>query len=73
MGSTMGVLYDLAQQVTGALALKHDGDSIGLVLAKGELATRTGFLVALITPSDPDDPAKVHALREAARDLGIAV
>jgi len=69
----MGALYDIAQQVNGALARKHDGDAIGLVLAKGELATRTGFLVTLISPTDPDDPVKVHALREAARDLGIAV
>ncbi len=69
----MGVLFDIAQQVNRELAKKHDGDAIGLVLAKGELATRTGFLVTLISPTDPDDPHKVHALREAARDLGIAV
>lgn len=69
----MGSLYDIAQRVNSALEARHEGDAIGLVLAKGELATRTGFLMTLITPADPDDPAKAHALIEAARDLGIAV
>jgi hypothetical protein len=69
----MGTLYDLSVRVTAQLEEAHAGDPIGLVRAKGELATRTGFLVSLIDPRDPDDPEKVVRLRQAAAAIGIYV
>ena len=44
---------------------------MALLRAKGELATKTGFLVTLVTPADPDDPEKVRRLLAAATELGI--
>lgn len=67
----MGTLYDLCKRVSAELEAKHAGDPIGLVRAKGELATRAGFLVTLVGPNDYDDPGKVAALRAAASELGI--
>lgn len=67
----MGTLYELCKRVSAELESKHAGDPIGLVRAKGELATRAGFLVTLVGPNDHDDPAKVAALKAAATELGI--
>jgi hypothetical protein len=58
--------------VSSELESKYANDPIGLVRAKGELATRAGFLVTLVGPGDDDDPEKVHALRSAAAELGLA-
>ncbi len=69
----MPELYQLAQRVTEFLELQHRDDMIGLVRAKGEVAMRTGFLVTLITPHDPDDPEKLRLLREAAVAMNIAL
>lgn len=68
----MGTLYDLCRQVSTHLESQHAGDPIALVRAKGELATRAGFLVSLVGPNDHDDPEKVAALKQAAAQLGIA-
>lgn len=67
----MGLLYEMATRVTRELEKRHGTDPIALVRAKGQLATRTGFLVSLIGPNDPDDPAKIHAITLAAVELGI--
>ena len=69
----MPELYRLAIDVSSRLEQQYAGDPIGLIRAKGLLATKTGFLVSLISPSDHDDPEKVRLLRSAAADLGIAV
>lgn len=69
----MPELYRLATDVSSRLEQQYAGDPIGLIRAKGLLATKTGFLVSLISPSDHDDPEKVRLLRSAAADLGIAV
>jgi len=69
----MPELYLLATTVTSRLEQTHAGDAIGLIRAKGALATKTGFLVSLITPNDPDDSDKIARLREAAKEMGIAV
>jgi hypothetical protein len=69
----MPELYLLASAITRHLGVLHANDSIGLIRAKGTLATRTGFLVSLISPNDPDDPEKVQLLRQAATELGIDV
>lgn len=67
----MSALHDLAAQVTRALEATNSCDPMGLIRAKGQLATKTGFLVAMITPQDPDDPTKLDRLRAAATELGL--
>lgn len=68
----MGELYTLARMVNAELEVKHP-DAIALMMAKGRLASQTGFLVSAVQPSDPDDPERIVRLRNAARDLGIAI
>ncbi len=67
----MSQLYEMCQQANNQLELMHVGDALGLIRAKGMLATRTGFLVSLVTPNDPDDAGKRQALRDAAESIGI--
>lgn len=67
----MGQFYDLCSRVTTYLETKHSDDPMALILAKGDIATRTGFLVAMVHPSDFDDPSKIAKLREAMSSLGI--
>ncbi|MHB9005180.1 MAG: hypothetical protein ACYC6C_14205 [Coriobacteriia bacterium] len=69
----MPELYRLATDIARQLEARYAGDMIGLIHAKGELATRAGFMVTLVSRSDPDDPQKVRRLREVAAELGIAV
>lgn len=66
-------LYEVCRKAGQELERRHSGDPIGLVRAKGELATRAGFLVTLVAPTDQDDPVKLQALLEAAGHLGISV
>lgn len=67
----MGTLYDLSTSVMRTLEMRHDGDPMGLLRAKGNLCTRTGFMVSMIARNDPDDPAKIEKLRQAAVELEI--
>ena len=67
----MPEIYRLAAAITEHLAVNHAADPIGLIRAKGLLAQRTGFLISLITPNDPDDPDKIRLLRQAAAEFGI--
>lgn len=67
----MGALYDLSSRVMASLEMRHEGDAMGLLRAKGQITTRTGFLVSMIARTDPDDPAKIEKLRQAATELGI--
>lgn len=69
----MPELYRIASTITRLLEERHASDPIALIHAKGELATKTGFLVSLITPNDADDPEKLRLLRTAAVEMGIAV
>ena len=66
----MGVLFDMCRRATTRLESTH-AEPMALLRAKGELATKAGFLVTLVAHSDPDDPEKMHRLREAAFELGI--
>ncbi len=68
----MGDLYDLCSRVTAHLERAHAGDPMGLIRAKGELATHTGFLVSMVTRGEADDPIKIARLRDALDDLGIS-
>lgn len=59
----MGKLYDFSQQIQ-----KHIEDNhLDVFRTRGELAMRCGFIVTLIKPEDPDDTAKIEALRAAAK------
>jgi hypothetical protein len=69
----MPELYRLAAEVTVRLEQRFAADPIGLIRAKGAIATKTGFLVSLVSPSDHDDPDKVRLLRLAAAELDIAI
>lgn len=64
----MGKLFDFSQQIQ-----KHiEENDLDVFRTRGELAMRCGFIVTLIKPDDPDDPAKIEALRAAAKTaLGI--
>jgi hypothetical protein len=68
----MGKLYDACQRVTAEL--KRDRDVADQTRLRGEIALRVGYLVTLVGPSEPDDPARIQALKLAAADvLGIQV
>jgi hypothetical protein len=69
----LGVLYDLASSAIQQLETKHSNDPMALIRAKGDLATRTGFLVSLVSRNDPDDPVKITKLMHAASELGITL
>jgi hypothetical protein len=47
--------------------IKKDG--LDGVQVKGQIGLRTGKLLALISPSTPDDPAAIAKLRQAAKDV----
>lgn len=64
-------LYELCRTVTEELERRHEGDAFALVMAKGAMARETGFLAALVTPRDPDDPEKIRKLKRAAANAGI--
>ncbi len=61
----MGKLYDYCQEIQQHI----ERNQLDVFKSRGELALRCGFLVSLIGPNDPDDPDKIRALREAARDV----
>ncbi len=63
----------MCRHVSQELERRYSTDPMGLIRAKGELATITGFLAGLVGPNDPDDPEKVRRLRDAATTLGIAI
>jgi hypothetical protein len=68
----MGKLYDTCQTV--AAELKRDRGVAEQTRLRGEIALRVGYLVTLVGPSEPDDPARIEALKLAAVDvLGIHV
>jgi len=66
----MGALYDMCQVVMGELE-RRNPNPMDLLLAKGEVARATGFMVSMVTPGDTDDPAKMEKVRGAAREFGI--
>jgi hypothetical protein len=66
----MGVLFDLRTKIDKAIDEKHlDGSAI-----RGKVGLQTGFLLSLVTPSTPDDSAKIDKLKKAAEAvLGIRI
>lgn len=66
----MGELYDCCTRVQDHI----DSNNLDQFKARGELALRCGFLITLVKPDDVDDPAKIGALRDAARDVfGLSI
>lgn len=61
----MGRLYDSCNRVQEFI----ERQGLDVFRTRGELAMRCGFLITLIKPDDPDDPQKIRALEDAARDL----
>lgn len=69
-GITMGKLYDHCQSIQQHI----ERSGLDVFKARGEIALHCGFLISLVGPNDPDDPAKIEALRNAAKDVfGISL
>jgi hypothetical protein len=68
----LGALFDMCRDATTRLESKH-AEPMALLRAKGELASKAGFLVALVAQSDPDDPEKMRRLHMAALEIGIDI
>lgn len=66
----MGLLYQTIQRIDEVIERR----ALQGFRTRGLIALKAGFSLALIEESTPDDPAKVHRLKEAAREvLGEAV
>ena len=66
----MGQLYEYCGRVVDHI----DQSGLDVFKTRGQLALKTGFLITLVEPDDPDDPEKVKALREAAQEvLGLSL
>jgi hypothetical protein len=61
----VGQLYDYCAQVQEHI----DRNGLDVFRTRGALALKCGFLVTLIEQNEPDDPQRIAALREAARDV----
>jgi len=61
----MSVLYDLKAKIEKAIVDKK----LDAGVVRGKIALQAGFLVSLITPTSPDDPAKIDKLRKAAESV----
>lgn len=68
----MGALYDICQTLMKELEARNP-NPVELLLAKGEIARKAGFMVSLVGPGDVDDPAKIESVRAAAREVGINI
>jgi hypothetical protein len=61
----MGVLNDIKVRIDRVIEEKKlDGAVI-----RGKLALKTGFLLAIVNASTPDDPVKVAKLKSAAAEI----
>lgn len=61
----MGKLYDYSQAIQQEIERK----GLDVFKTRGELAMKCGFIITLIGESDPDDPAKIAALKDAAKSV----
>lgn len=61
----MGKLYDYCGQIQGHI----ERNQLDVFRTRGALNLKCGFLISLVSPSDPDEPERIAALREAAREV----
>lgn len=63
--STVGRLYEHAQKIEEHI----QSSGLDVIKTRGALAMKSGFIISLIKPDDPDDPTKIEALRKAAEEV----
>lgn len=68
----MSVIHDLAKDLMAQIEAKSP-TPMDALKAKGEISITCGFMLGMITAADPDDPAKIDALRRAATERGYRV
>ena len=61
----MGILYDHAVKIEQHI----ESNGLDVFKTRGALAMRSGFIISLIKPDDPDDPMKIELLRKAAEEV----
>ena len=61
----MGLLYEYCNKIQEQI----ERQGLDVFQTRGALAIKCGFLITLIDESDPDDPQKIAALRDAAREV----
>lgn len=61
----MGKLYDARQKIEQAIKEKN----LDPVNTSGEITLKTGFLLAFISPSTPDNETKYQELKKAAKEI----
>lgn len=61
----MSQVYDMRLRIEE----KIKADGLNVLETKGKLALKTGKMLALITPTTPDDPDLVSKLRDAAKEV----
>ena len=61
----MGRLYDAVSRIDTAIAR----EGMDPYKTRGLISMRTGFLLSLVKPEDPDDEQRLEALRAACRDV----
>ena len=61
----MGKLYDDCIRIQEHI----ENPGLDVFRTRGEIAMRCGFLVTMVRPTDIDNPRKIQAPEEAARDL----
>ena len=61
----MSRLYELKMLIEN----KIKADGLDAMAVKGKIGLRSGRILALISPTTPDDPDAVAKLRQAAKDV----
>jgi hypothetical protein len=61
----MGQMYETVKQIEAVIAKK----GLPQFRMKGLIAIRVGFALSLVSDKTPDDPAKIAALRAAAKEV----
>lgn len=61
----MSQLYDMRMKIEA----KINSSGLDAMEVKGKIGLRSGRLLALISPTTPDDPATITKLKAAAKDV----
>jgi hypothetical protein len=61
----VGRLYDYAQRIEEHI----QRNKLDVFKTRGAIAMRCGFIITLIKADDPDDPAKITAIKSAANEV----